>query len=197
MIRSFSHHSDLGMVVLAIRRELEKARVRPRHPPTPSSSRPTQQQTASSAAGGGPDQAVLAALRTRLATLSQEELKELLNEEDEEGGLDTLLEGLRADCPSLGQFKKRISNHKNSQSCGSGSAFIFSPGSGSAEKKFKKKQKKCKEIGSNFNKTNLKRAPMEVKQISSYCQTRMHCACVSETHGNIIFHDRTNLCVPV
>ena len=117
---------------------------------------------------------MLAALRTRLATLSQEELKELLNEEDEEGGLDTLLEGLRADCPSLGQFKKRISNHKNSQ----------------------RKQKKCKEIGSNFNKTNVKRAPMEVKQISSYSTVR-HACCVSETYGNIIFHYRTNLCVRV
>ena len=43
----------------------------------------------------------------------------------------------------------------------------------------------------------LKRAPIEVKQILSSSQTRMHCARMSETHGNIIFYLRINLCVRV
>ena len=41
----------------------------------------------------------------------------------------------------------------------------------------------------------VKRAPIEVKQISSYCQRLscvVQCVCMSETHGNIIFHYRTN-----
>ena len=43
----------------------------------------------------------------------------------------------------------------------------------------------------------LKMAPIEVKHISSSCQTRMLCAFVSETHGNIIVHYRTSLCMRV
>jgi hypothetical protein len=93
------------MVVLAIRRELEKAQVKLRHP------RPQQQQQQAvqqSTASQQHDAALLTALRSRLAALSQEELKELLNEEDEEGGegeggLDTLLAGLRTDFPALGE----------------------------------------------------------------------------------------------
>jgi hypothetical protein len=94
------------MVVLAIRRELEKAQVKLRHP------RPQQQQQQAvqqSTASQQHDAALLTALRSRLAALSQEELKELLNEEDEEGGegeggLDTLLAGLRTDFPALGNY---------------------------------------------------------------------------------------------
>jgi hypothetical protein len=94
------------MVVLAIRRELEKAQVKLRHP------RPQQQQQQQPAVqqstASQHDAALLTALRSRLAALSQEELKELLNEEDEEGvegegGLDTLLAGLRTDFPALGE----------------------------------------------------------------------------------------------
>jgi hypothetical protein len=95
------------MVVLAIRRELEKAQVKLRHP------RPQQQQQQQQAVQQSTtsqhDAALLTALRSRLAALSQEELTELLNEEDEEGGvegeggLDTLLAGLRTDFPALGE----------------------------------------------------------------------------------------------
>ena len=43
----------------------------------------------------------------------------------------------------------------------------------------------------------LQRALIEGKRISSSFQTRMHCTCVSETSGNIIFYLRINLCVRV
>ena len=43
----------------------------------------------------------------------------------------------------------------------------------------------------------LKRVSLEVKLIASSCNTRMRCACMWETHGNIIFHNRTNFCVRV
>jgi hypothetical protein len=95
------------MVVLAIRRELEKAQVKLRHP-RPQQQQQQQQAVQQSTASQQHDAALLTALRSRLAALSQEELKELLNEEDEEGGegeggLDTLLAGLRTDFPALGE----------------------------------------------------------------------------------------------
>jgi hypothetical protein len=96
------------MVVLAIRRELEKAQVKLRHP-RPQQQQQQQQAVQQSTASQQHDAALLTALRSRLAALSQEELKELLNEEDEEGGegeggLDTLLAGLRTDFPALGNY---------------------------------------------------------------------------------------------
>ena len=96
------------MVVLAIRRELEKARVSLRH--APSQQKPgvvVAAAAAQSNTAAGPDVAVLTALRSRLSFLSEEELKELLNDEDEDGesgGLDALLADLRTDSPALGKF---------------------------------------------------------------------------------------------
>jgi hypothetical protein len=102
------------MVVLAIRRELEKAQVKLRHPRPQQQQQQQQQQAVQQSTASQHDAALLTALRSRLAALSHEELKELLNEEDEEGvegegGLDTLLAGLRTDFPALGK-----------QCCGSG-----------------------------------------------------------------------------
>jgi len=81
-LRNFSAHSDLGMVVLALRSELEKCSLQLRNPGTGGVASPPPNYAPSPAAVMSPPAPNIDPIRSKLTEMSVEELKSVLNDED-------------------------------------------------------------------------------------------------------------------